>query len=131
MNLRSSMCAALILAAGLLASCGGQPVATPTSAPTAVACNEADPKAAGLYGVVVDPDGSPISGAVVEIHSAEFTGNATTSADGRFQAKCTSGSFVINVSAIGHNPDSKTINVALGQRVDVRFKLPRVPTASG
>lgn len=130
MNLRSSTCAALILVSGLLVACNGQPVA-PTPIPTAVACNVADPKAAGLYAVVLDPDGSPISGAVVEIHRAEFTGNATTSADGRFQAKCTSGTFVINVSAIGHNPQSKTINVARGRRVDVQFELPRVPTASG
>ncbi len=131
MNLRSSTCAALILVSGLLVACNGQPVATATPIPTAVACNVADPKAAGLYAVVLDPDGSPISGAVVEIHRAEFTGNTTTSVDGRFQAKCTSGTFVINVSAIGHNPESNTITVAPGQRVDVQFELPRVPTASG
>lgn len=131
MTLRSFTCAALILASGLLAACTSAPAATSTPVPTAVACNEADPHAAGLYAVVLDPDGSPIRGAVVEIHRAEFTGNATTSQDGRFQARCTSGSFSITVSAIGHNPETKTIDVAPGQRVEVQFTLPRVPTASG
>ena len=106
-------------------------MATPTPVPTVVACKEADPQAAGLYAVVLDPDGTPISGAVVEIHRADFTGAATTSQDGRFQARCTSGSFSITVSAIGHNPVSKTVEVGLGQRVEVQFVLPRVPGASG
>ena len=74
---------------------------------------------------------APIKGAVVEIHRAEFTGNATTSADGRFQAACTSGHFSISVSAIGHNPASKEIDVPLGRRVETTITLPRVPTASG
>ena len=131
MLLRSFTVAGLLLAGGLLAACTGEPVATATPVPTALACKDADPHAAGLFAVVLDPDGSPISGAVVEIHRAEFTGNATTSADGRFQAACTSGHFSITVSAIGHNPVSKEIDVALNQRVNATFTLPRVPTASG
>jgi hypothetical protein len=131
MTLRRLSFIALILAGWLLAACTSEPVATPTPVATAVPCNEADPKAAGLYAVVLDPDGSPIGGAQVEIHRAEFTGTASTDADGRFQARCTSGHFAITVSAIGHNPVSKEIDVAPGQRVDVKFTLPRVPTASG
>ena len=131
MLLRTLALASVLLAGGLLAACTGEPVATATPVPTAVACNEADPHAAGLFAVVLDPDGSPIKGAIVEIHRAEFTGEATTSADGRFQAACTSGHFSITVSAIGHNPASKEIDVALGQRVDTTITLPRVPTASG
>ncbi len=125
MTLRSFVFAALTLAGCLLTACTGQPVAT------AVPCNKANPHAAGLYAVVLDPDGSPIRAAVVEIHRAEFTGTASTSADGRFQAACTSGSYSITVGAIGHNPVSKKIEVAPGQRVEVQFILPRVPTASG
>jgi hypothetical protein len=131
MTLRRFTFAALILAGFLLAACTSQPVATPTPVATAVPCNRADPQAAGLYGVVLDPDGTPIRGAVVEIHRAEFTGTATTSQDGRFQSGCSDGSFSITVSAIGHNPVSKKIEVAPGQRVDAQFILPRVPTASG
>jgi len=131
MLLRTLALAGVLLAGGLLASCTGEPVATATPVPTAVACKEGAPGAAGLYAVVLDPDGSPIKGAVVEIHRAEFTGNATTSADGRFQAACTSGHFSISVSAIGHNPASKEIDVPLGRRVETTITLPRVPTASG
>ena len=131
MILRRSTFATLVLGGLLLAACTSEPVATPTPVPTVVACKEADPQAAGLYAVVLDPDGTPIPGAVVEIHRAEFTGNATTSADGRFQAACTSGHFSISVSAIGHNPASKEIDVPLGRRVETTITLPRVPTASG
>jgi carboxypeptidase family protein len=132
MTPRTCLFTTLALAGFLLIACNsGGPPATPTTVASAVPCNKADPHAAGLFAVVLDPDGTPISGAVVEIHRAEFTGNATTSADGRFQAACTSGHFSITVSAIGHNPASKEIDVALGQRVDATFTLPRVPTASG
>ena len=131
MILRSFAFAALTLAGSLLTACTSGPVATATPVPTAVACNKADSHAAGLYAVVLDPDGSPIKGAVVEIHRAEFVGNATTSADGRFQAACSSGHFSISVSAIGHIPASKDVEVPLGQRVEVTITLPRVPTASG
>lgn len=131
MLLRTLTFAGIVLAGGLLAACTGEPVATATPVQTAAPCKEADPHAPGLFAIVLDPDGSPIKGAVVEIHRAEFTGNATTSADGRFQAACTSGHFSITVSAIGHNPATKEIDVAVGQRVDVKFTLPRVPTASG
>jgi carboxypeptidase family protein len=131
MILRSFIFAALTLAGSLLGACTSGPLATRTTVATAVPCNKADPHAAGLYAVVLDPDGSPIRGAVVEIHRAEFTGTATTTADGRFQAWCTSGSYLITVSAIGHNPVSKKIEVAPGQRVEVQFVLPRVPSASG
>jgi hypothetical protein len=131
MLLRTLALAGVLFAGGLLAACTGEPVATATPVPTAVSCKETDPHAAGLFAVVLDPDGSPIKGAIVEIHRAEFTGNATTSADGRFQAACTSGHFSISVSAIGHNPATKEIDVALGQRVETTITLPRVPTASG
>ena len=131
MLLRTLALAGVLLAGGLLAACTGEPVATATPVPTAIPCKETDPHAAGLFAVVLDPDGSPIKGAVVEIHRAEFTGNATTSADGRFQAACTSGHFSISVSAIGHNPASKEIDVPLGRRVETTITLPRVPTASG
>jgi hypothetical protein len=131
MIVRRSTVVALALGGLLLAACTSEPVATPTPVATVVACKEADPQAAGLYAVVLDPDGTPISGAVVEIHRADFTGTATTSKEGRFQARCTSGSFSITVSAIGHNPVSKKIEVALRQRVEVQFVLPRVPGASG
>ncbi len=131
MLFRTLALAGVLLAGGLLAACTGEPVATATPVPTAVPCKEGAPGAAGLYAVVLDPDGSPIKGAVVEIHRAEFTGNATTSAEGRFQAACTSGHFSISVSAIGHNPASKEIDVALGRRVETTITLPRVPTASG
>lgn len=132
MSLRTLTFASLALAGFLLVACNsGGPPATPTTVASAVPCNEADPHVAGLYAVVLDPDGSPIRGAVVEIHRAEFTGTATTSEDGRFQAACTSGHFSITVSALGHNPASKEIDVALGQRVDTTITLPRVPTASG
>jgi hypothetical protein len=131
MVLRGLALAGVILAAGLLAACTGEPVATATPAPTAVPCQKGAPGAAGLYAVVLDPDGSPIKGAIVEIHRAEFTGEATTSADGRFQSACTSGHYSISVSAIGHNPASKEVDVPLGRRIEITITLPRVPTASG
>lgn len=106
----------------LLAACETV-VESPTAAPSPTERPSVDLMAGGIEGLVRDPAGQPIEGALVLITTREFNGTARTSEDGRFVTRGVSGTFTIHVSGLEWIDQTQTVTVAPGELVEVVFVL--------
>jgi hypothetical protein len=116
---------ALLAGVTLLVACGATtpPPPSATPRPSTPPCDEADPNAWGLYASVSDPSGAPIEGAVVELESGSFFGNARTNADGEFWARCVWGTFEVSVAHLDYAGALRTVVVDPGERPEIAFEL--------
>jgi hypothetical protein len=87
-----------------------------------------------IRGVVVDPNGSPVSGAQVVFHETQtnFERNLTADAAGNFAATLLPlGTYDVTARAIGFNPVSqKGIVLRVGQSVDLRLAVQPITLAA-
>lgn len=118
-----ALAAVLTLALSGCAGARGPTAASPTPRPSAPPCDREAEDAWGLFATVTDPDGAPIEGAVVELRSGDFFGNARTTVEGEFRATCVWGLFEVSVAHLDYNPARRTVLVDPGERREVSFEL--------
>ena len=80
-----------------------------------------------IRGVVVDPNGAPVSGAQVQLHETQtnFQHTVTSDVGGNFAATLLPlGTYDVTARSVGFNPvTQKDITLRVGQSVDLRLSL--------
>lgn len=114
------------LLAVALSACAAEPgptVTSPSPRASTPPCDRDAEDAWGLFATVTDAAGEPIEGAVVEVLSGDFFGNARTTAQGDFRAPCVWGVFEVSVGHLEYNAASRTVAVDPGERREITFEL--------
>jgi hypothetical protein len=123
-RLRIVACGALLaIAASACTPQMGPRETSPTPPPSTPPCDREADDAWGLFATVTDPSGAPIEGAVVELVSGDFFGNARSTAEGKFGAPCVWGLFEVSVAHLEYTAASRTVVVDPGERREITFEL--------
>ena len=87
-----------------------------------------------IRGVVVDPNGAPVSGAQVQLHETQtnFQHTVTSDVGGNFAATLLPlGTYDVTARSVGFNPvTQKDITLRVGQSVDLRLTLLAITLAA-
>jgi outer membrane protein assembly factor BamB len=81
----------------------------------------ADPQQSGLTGVITDPDGEPITHALVEVLGTNWS--SATDADGAFEIAVAPGEYTLRYTAFGYVTVERTVTLGPGQAADASTAL--------
>ncbi len=118
---------ALLVLLVLAAACDSTATPSASAPPSEAAsgpCGADEIAASGIYGTVVDSEGTPLADIFVQIEAGDgFRGTTRTGEEGVFTAPGVTGDFVITTVDVGYAPVTEHVTVPCGETIEVELVL--------